>query len=131
MFEVTVDRSTWLRGEGSYYSFLKRKLDGKMCCLGAFCIAAGYTTDEIMDIKSPSMLMMYNPTENNHMHKLIAHPNSLTSSPTFATYNLMRINDQTNVLDEQRETELNAQAFALGFKFNFIDHVDTKELSVL
>jgi hypothetical protein len=32
--KLTVDRKTWLRGEGDRVSRLLRPSDGQMCCLG-------------------------------------------------------------------------------------------------
>jgi len=37
----TIDRSIWLRGEGSLRSGLHRKEDGKQCCVGIWCSASG------------------------------------------------------------------------------------------
>lgn len=34
--KLIIDRKTWLRGEGSLHSYLRRPADDKMCCLG-FC----------------------------------------------------------------------------------------------
>jgi len=40
--KLEIDRTKWLRGEGSDASRLLRPSDGKMCCLGFACLAAGY-----------------------------------------------------------------------------------------
>jgi hypothetical protein len=40
--KLVIDRSKWLRGEGSSVSSLLRSRDGKMCCLGFFAKALGY-----------------------------------------------------------------------------------------
>lgn len=52
--KVTVERSRWLRGEGSTASALLREKDGKMCCLGFVCLALGRTEDQIRDKSSPT-----------------------------------------------------------------------------
>ena len=41
LIPLKIDRRTWLRGEGASQSFLLREADGKMCCLGFACLAAG------------------------------------------------------------------------------------------
>lgn len=45
--ELVIDRETWLRGEGSSNSFLRREGDGKQCCLGFYCLARGLSAEEI------------------------------------------------------------------------------------
>lgn len=47
MIDVVIDRSRWLRGEGSNQSYLLRKDDQKMCCVGFLCQALGYEPGEI------------------------------------------------------------------------------------
>lgn len=39
--KVTVDRQTWLHGEGSENSYLRRASDNKQCCLGFYSEACG------------------------------------------------------------------------------------------
>lgn len=39
--KLVIDRSKWLRGEGSTNSQLRRLSDGKMCCLGFHALACG------------------------------------------------------------------------------------------
>ena len=51
--KLVIDRSTWLRGEGSDESRLLRSLDGKMCCLGFYSLACGLTDDHICDEATP------------------------------------------------------------------------------
>ena len=47
--EFTIDRNTWLRGEGSVGSYLKRECDGKQCCLGFYALACGYSEGAILN----------------------------------------------------------------------------------
>lgn len=54
---VTVRRSTWLRGEGSFRSFLLRPSDGKMCCLGFCLVELGRSKEEITDKKAPNSFL--------------------------------------------------------------------------
>lgn len=51
--KFTVNRSRWLRGE-SGGSFLLRKADGKMCCLGFLALACGATESDILGSRAPS-----------------------------------------------------------------------------
>lgn len=52
--KVTIERSRWLRGEGSTESALLREKDGKMCCLGFVAIALGRTPEQIKGQSSPT-----------------------------------------------------------------------------
>ncbi len=47
----TVDRATWLHGEGSNKSYLRRVEDGKMCCLGFMALACGLPEASILGEK--------------------------------------------------------------------------------
>lgn len=55
LLKFTVDRKRWLHGEGEQRSCLLRS-DGRMCCLGFACLAAGHTEDEIRDVATPNGL---------------------------------------------------------------------------
>ncbi len=48
----TVDRATWLRGEGPIESTLQRPSDGKRCCLGFLALSCGIPADAIQDRKT-------------------------------------------------------------------------------
>jgi hypothetical protein len=54
--KLTIDRNTWLRGEGSVVSRLLRKDDGKKCCLGFYMNACGVSDSKIEDVRLPSEL---------------------------------------------------------------------------
>lgn len=56
MEKLVIDRSTWLRGEGSDESALLRSDDGMMCCLGFDALRRGFTVEEITDICTPMQL---------------------------------------------------------------------------
>lgn len=45
--KYVIDRTTWLRGEGSLKSYLFRKKDSKSCCWGFVCLQSGLTIEEI------------------------------------------------------------------------------------
>jgi len=51
--DLIIDRSKWLRGEGSQRSKLLREEDGKMCCLGFYALACGLTPEQIKGVSSP------------------------------------------------------------------------------
>lgn len=48
--KLVIDRTTWLRGEGGTPSRLLRTEDGKMCCMGSYCLQiAGLSPDQILE----------------------------------------------------------------------------------
>lgn len=51
--ELVIDRSKWLRGEGSNASRLLRESDGKMCCLGMYGLACGLTPEDLLESHTP------------------------------------------------------------------------------
>lgn len=53
---LIIDRTLWLRGEGSGDSYLLRERDGKMCCLGFYCVAHGLSTEDIADKSTPAYI---------------------------------------------------------------------------
>lgn len=49
---MIIDRSIWLRGEGSYVSFLLRRSDNKMCCVGIHLHEdRGFSKVELIDTR--------------------------------------------------------------------------------
>lgn len=50
MEKLVIDRTKWLRGEGSEASRLLRPSDGKMCCLGFYSLSCGLTDKDIQNI---------------------------------------------------------------------------------
>lgn len=53
--KLTIDRTRWNGGGNVYESSLLRD-DGKMCCLGFYCLAKGKTPDEILGFEMPASL---------------------------------------------------------------------------
>lgn len=51
-----IDRTKWLRGEGSYDSYLLRSSDGKMCCLGQVSMQCGVMQDDLGGVSAPLLL---------------------------------------------------------------------------
>ena len=51
----TIDRKSWVRGEGISFSSLLRT-DGKRCCLGFFCSSLGIPDEELLERGQPSRL---------------------------------------------------------------------------
>lgn len=96
----TVDESKWIHGEGSNRSCLLRESDGKMCCVGFFCLAGGASKNSITsrrgieDVVIGTPLPLFNP-------------------------NLMRDIYQTN---DQKGMRLDARKRRLGVLFTQMGH---------
>lgn len=56
MEKLIIDRQRWLHGEGIEDSYLLRESDGKMCCLGFFCLMEGLTEDDIRNNTTPAKI---------------------------------------------------------------------------
>jgi hypothetical protein len=126
MEEFVIDRSKWLRGEGSEDSVLLREEDGKMCCLGQYCLFKGL---------APSSLQGNRTAENivNHRrrgYKLVpAWLVALHLNPTLPdkmkaselALKLMRTNDDAVIKDADREATLTILFAEAGIHVTFID----------
>lgn len=60
--KLTIDRPTWLRGEGGDASALLREKDGKMCCLGFYALACGMEKEDIVGRGGPRSVTMTTDT---------------------------------------------------------------------
>lgn len=104
--KAIIDRKTWLRGDKD--SFLLRKRDGKMCCLGQLSLQCGLTQDDIIHKGFLSKL--------SEMDKILKHPilSQLVKEDRYCTKylgstiarELMNVNDNVGICDDQRETKL-------------------------
>lgn len=101
--DVVVDRKTWLRGEGSYSSFLLRPNDGKMCCLGFACKALGLRDHEIELVGEPCELDWDHPLRRADVKSLVV------------------ANDDTDITDDTREARLIEDGQRIGLNFSFIN----------
>lgn len=114
--KLTIDRTKWLRGEGTGNSALLREKDGKMCCVGFYCLALGKTKEEISERKWPlktwpefAWLVRQEDT--------LRRPNDETCDNNGVT--LWKLNDNPEV--ENREARI-AEAFAKnGVEVEFIN----------
>lgn len=109
LLKFTVWRERWLRGERSAQSFLLRSSDGRMCCLGFACLAAGYKESDIRDISAPRMI-------DHDQHTVAA---DLLLKPRIA--DAMEINDCLSIDDMERERRLTTVLASLGIEITFAD----------
>ncbi len=91
--EYTIDRKTWLRGEGWQNSFLLRK-DGKYCCLGQICLQEGVSKENLLGLASPVTLL--------NTYQI----NTWLTEDTGLMSVAMGINDNDETTDEEKEKTL-------------------------
>lgn len=101
--KLTIDRTKWLRGEGSRPSKLLRPEDGKMCCVGFYCLANGIPEAKISNEAWPGTDWSLIPS----MQWLVA-PYIIQSK---MEQNLSWLNDTQEITEDEREL-LIAELFA-------------------
>lgn len=113
MLTVIVDRTKWLRGEGSRASKLLREQDGKMCCMGFASLAAGYTEDQIKGNAEINHLQ-------DDMGKLVIKPGfKKIFKNTQTVGDLYNANDRDDY--DTREADIIRLGATVGLNFSFIN----------
>ena len=124
----TIERSKWLRGEGSDRSKLLREEDGKMCCLGQVMRQLGFSNETLMDQGAPTDVDGDCPVEalveldseevgcDEDGDPIIER----TRGSHEAVYSMMSVNDEPGS-DELREKQLSELAQQAGFSLKFVD----------
>lgn len=106
--KVVVDRARWLRGEGGDDSKLLRRMDGKMCCMGFACIAAGAEPE---DIKGLTTVGQVDPFALDWSGANCRGMNGLDD--------LYSLNDSYGLSDDDREQRIVAAGNRVGLQFEF------------
>lgn len=112
MLKLVIKRSKWLRGEGGDCSYLLRKSDKKMCCLGFLALACGYTRKNISGYAEPTCLV-----DNKFPLGLIDEKGRSTPKCN----SLMDINDSETFTDSVRELELKILFKKINVRVQFVD----------
>lgn len=128
--KFTIERSKWLRGEGSPYSSLLRQRDQKKCCLGFMACALGYTEEQILEQETPGELvatskvnhwpdeMIYHSDAQNLIDPMMLHQG--------ITRDMMDVNDtpvgpDTEFTEEFREASLKKMFNSIGIEVEFVE----------
>jgi len=123
--KVIVDRKRWLRGEGATNSSLLRERDGKMCCLGFACLAAGHTEDEIRGRLIPSALAAPKVPGMEAVKGFYSYGITLSGGArpieSDRMGEAMSINDNAYFMESVRESKLIAIFDDLGMELSFVD----------
>lgn len=114
--KLEIDRSQWLRGEGAARSYLLRRADQKMCCLGFYLRSCGLGADLIEGECYPSDLGNALPEKALWLGKT---PPG-TGAKTWSSF-LASTNDDQFILASEREERI-VQGFAeQGIEVSFVD----------
>ena len=114
MFELTIDREMWLRGEGASRSKLLRHSDGKMCCLGFLCLAAGTRAKAIRGVAQPDLLFL-EELERDELRWL-------TDDETCSQdcIDAMEVNDDDSIEEPEREAAITEILARHGIHATFV-----------
>ena len=121
--KLTIDRERWLRGEGSTNSKLLRLSDGKMCCLGFYCIALGLSQEQIREVNSPIGVADKLPTKGIWM-VAPASSGELSggvSDVDIGAGNLIEINDSVREMPDKREKLIAEEFVKYGVDVEFVN----------
>lgn len=112
---VTVKRSQWLRGEAD--SYLLRRSDNRMCCLGFVCKEMGAKDEDIASIGCPSSVrnddIIYNWPD-----RAFGQGRGMLMT---VTSRMMQINDDRVKDDATREQQLVALGHDIGINLTFVN----------
>lgn len=122
----TIDRQTWLRGEGGDRSYLYRSQDGRKCCLGFYGMACGVSVEQMRNVDSPVKLANKLEAIPDGMEWLIQQEGDTDENMpdwwhTKDTRALMHINDDEDLLETEREAQITEMFLAQGITITFIN----------
>lgn len=125
--KLVIDRSKWHRGEGSQGSALLRIGDEKMCCLGFYALASGFSKEEIRGRHYPDSLERpwacailkseADPANTCRLEAFHDTPVVCTELGRKAAWH----NDRSDISGEEREAELTALFAENGVEVEFIN----------
>lgn len=111
--KLVIDRNKWLRGEGPSQSRLIRSNDNQMCCLGFLGKACGISEQELFDEYTPETAGDENKWPNGIFNEDAVENSDITAE-------LMEINDDENLTDENRESNLIERFATINIEVEFV-----------
>lgn len=128
MTKFQVQRSKWLRGEGSEASYLLRDGDRKMCCLGFFAKAQGLSDEDILEERTFEEVLQHyladTQTLVTKLAPLVTAKNSWGESlyiNSEVANRVMVTNDDDRIPDQAREVILKGAFLLAGIEVEFVD----------
>lgn len=130
LLDVTVERSKWYRGQGDEQSRLlvtvhdDSEQNGKMCCLGFVCLAAGLTPDDIANRPFPAEVRNQLPIVRQFpqvLEPLLYVAGDLQAANSTHCNDIGSVNDSEDMPDTEREATLTKLGKEVGINFTFVD----------
>lgn len=119
--KLIIDRDKWIRGETEERSRLLRSSDGKMCCLGFYSKANGYSDDEIEGINSPCELdPSHRPPGMNWLFQSSTPGAFPSRDASTVCWDLMVSNDDSEITEDSREKCLSELFEKNGVEVEFV-----------
>lgn len=115
--KLVIDRPSWLRGESDFRSKLLRSEDNKKCCLGFYSLACGLPEEAIRDRGTVTNACFGGSYPVPEEMQFLVH--GRISSEVGGQ--LMRINDNSNISDDEREKQLTSIFASHGVEVEFIN----------
>ncbi len=116
--DLTIVRSEWYRGKGSYKSRL-RNAEGKQCCLGFFAKACGFTDAQIRLISTLGSLLNYR--HNPNYLDAVPYAKEVFAQMIRDETSFIACNDDEVITDAAREAKLAEHFKARGVNVTFVD----------
>lgn len=129
--KLVIDRNKWLRGNPNTAQLLRID-NGKMCCLGFFALALGYTEDQISGLGDPIETIIDGPRPNLwptwgvcRREKLIEHDQGDAHvreeyEDTDDFNQLMTVNDDAQRSERSREDRIRSIFARNGVEVKFV-----------
>lgn len=115
--KFTVEKKTWLRGEGCSESYLLREDDGKRCCLGFYGQALGIDDADLISAPAPSDMADQYKTWGELLRP--APYKSCGYEPSIVCTELMIANDDEDMSDNEREKHIEELFGRIGVEVEF------------
>lgn len=117
--EFIVDRKTWLRGKGSFESQLLTR-DGQRCCIGFVCQQLNVPDDKVLKVSIISSIEGINTDTIGRLSEILRPTKFGSVTPSWISEAYV-VNDDKNISDSERESQLQALANSAGHSFKFIN----------
>jgi hypothetical protein len=121
MDKLVIDRTLWLRGEGSGDSYLRRERDGKQCCLGFYCLAQGLSEETITGRSTLAWIPGFTWEDAEHADLTPLVDMGVELDDSDLCNELTCANDTKKLTDAEREAAIIAGFSRMGVVVEFIN----------
>lgn len=119
--KLQIKRSQWHHQQGVAGSLLKVPYTGKMCCLGFFALAEGYTEEQITNICDLHSLVAIHGMKGEYMPKLLHQGANKVFNNNTLCRRMMAYNDSYAEDFKRVEVFLTGFFEQIGVKLEFVD----------